>query len=58
MRWNDAKPSIVSDSLTGLEKLVSGYPNSIFFMLGAVSWIGGTVICMLLISKYYIKEIS
>lgn len=26
-------PSIVSDSLIGLEKLVSGYPNSVFFAL-------------------------
>jgi len=102
-------PSVMSGSLNGLDKLVSGYPNSIFFalmgsyffmcislffegllfkkeirlflfiasigciaffivgaifsitvfmMIGAISWIGGTVIAMLLISKYYIKEIK
>jgi hypothetical protein len=102
-------PSVMSGSLNGLEKLVSGYPNSVFFalmgsyffmcislffegllfnkgirlflflasigciaffivgaifsitvffMIGAISWIGGTVIAMLLISKYYIKEIK
>lgn len=100
-------PSVMSGSLNGLEKLVSGYPNSVFFalmgsyffmcislffegllfkkgirlflfiasigcvaffivgaifsitiflMLGAICWIGGTVIAMLLISKYYLKE--
>lgn len=99
----------MSGSLNGLEMLVPGYPNSIFFalmgsyffmcislffegllfkneirlflfiasfgcivsfligaissitvflMLGAVGWIVGTVIGMLLIAKCYIKEIE
>jgi hypothetical protein len=102
-------PSVMNNSLNGLDKLVSGYPNSIFFalmgsyffmcislffvgllfekgirlvlfiasigciaffifgaifsikiflMLGAVSWIGGTIIGMFLISGYYINEIK
>lgn len=102
-------PSVVSGSLNGLEKMVSGNPNSVFFalmgsyffmcislflesllykrrirlflyiasigcivffiigaissitaflMLGAISWVGGTVIGMLLISGYYIKEMK
>lgn len=102
-------PSVMSGSLNGLEKLVSGYPNSIFFALmgsyffmcislffeglifkkgirlllfiasigciaffivgaifsntvffiiGAISWIGGTVIAMILISSYYLKELK
>lgn len=101
-------PNVMSGSLDGLEKLVSGYPTSVFFalmgsyffmcislffegllykkairlflfiasigcitffivgavfsatiflILGAVSWIGGTIIAMLLITKYYLKEI-
>ncbi|MEA5040324.1 MAG: hypothetical protein VB086_10860 [Clostridiaceae bacterium] len=102
-------PSVMSGSLNGLEKLVSGYPNSVFFalmgsyffmcislffegllfkkeirlflfiasigcvsffiasaifsvtiflMLGAICWIGGTVIAMTLISNYYLKKIK
>ena len=102
-------PSVMSGSLDGLGKLVSGYPNSVFFalmgsyffmcislffegllykkgirlflfiasigcitffivgavfsatiflVLGAASWIGGTIIAMLSISKYYLKEIK
>ena len=102
-------PSVMNGSLNGLDKLVSGSPNSIFFalmgsyffmcislffegllfqksirlflliasigcaaffllgaifsipifmMLGAISWIGGTVIAMLLISKHYSKQMK